>query len=172
MMTKVGKGGEVSERGVYIMESKYNVSNISKYIISKCNYEKKIITNLYLQKILYYVQGYFLKKYNMLAFDSDIEAWQYGPAIPDSYYEYCANSTKPIVFAGNEIDDYLDGISKKKHKRLIDDIIEKCMSLFTTSLVNKTCCETPWSQTGNRDIIDVKIMAAYFINNDPLELGA
>lgn len=157
--------------GTQIMESRYSFNDISKYIISKCNYDEKIITNLRLQKILYYVQGYFIKKYDILAFDSDIEAWQYGPVIPDSYYEYCANGAKPIVFDKEKMYDYLDEISERKHKRLLDAIIDKCMSFSITSLVNKTHGETPWIQAGARNKINVEIMEAYFKNNDPLELG-
>lgn len=45
----------------------YKAENIAKYIIAKCNNDKQHISNLKLQKILYYIQAEFLivKKYHM-----------------------------------------------------------------------------------------------------------
>lgn len=157
--------------GLKHMESKYSFDVISKYIIAKCNYDEKTITNLRLQKILYYVQGYFIRKYDIPAFDSDLEAWQYGPVVPDSYYKYCVYGAKPIVFEKEEMYDFLDAVHEIKDKRFIDSIIKQCMSMSITALVNKTHGETPWKLSGSREKIDIDKMTAFFKNTDPLGLG-
>ena len=66
----------------------YEVVHIAKYIINKCTIDQHPISNLQLQKILYCIQRDFLKN-DMLAFDDDFEAWQFGPVIPEVYYLFC-----------------------------------------------------------------------------------
>ncbi|MCI9005540.1 MAG: DUF4065 domain-containing protein [Lachnospiraceae bacterium] len=66
----------------------YNAMDIAKYIINKCTTDQNPISNLQLQKILYYVQKTFLEN-GIVAFDDEIEAWQFGPVVPDVYYHYC-----------------------------------------------------------------------------------
>ena len=66
----------------------YKAIDIAKYIINKCTIEQHPVSNLQLQKILYYIQKTFLQS-NLMAFDDDFEAWQFGPVIPDVYYLYC-----------------------------------------------------------------------------------
>ena len=61
---------------------------IAQYIINKCTLEKCPISNLQLQKILYYVQKTFLQN-DMLAFSDEIEAWQFGPVVREVYNKYC-----------------------------------------------------------------------------------
>lgn len=56
------------------------------------------ISNLKLQKILYFVHRDYYGKYNeKLVKDKKFEAWHYGPVIPRVYYEYVLNSADPIV---------------------------------------------------------------------------
>ena len=55
----------------------YVALDLSKYIISKCVRDGHPISNLQLQKILYYIQVYFLKHDN-IAFPDAIEAWTCG----------------------------------------------------------------------------------------------
>lgn len=66
----------------------YEAVHIAKYIINKCTIDQHPISNLQLQKILYCIQRDFLKN-DMLAFDDDFEAWQFGPVIPEVYYLFC-----------------------------------------------------------------------------------
>ena len=42
------------------MGREYDVLDIARYIINKCNEKGIIISNLKLQKLLYFVQGYML----------------------------------------------------------------------------------------------------------------
>lgn len=53
----------------------YNAIDLSKYIVSKCVIDGHPISNLQLQKILYYIQKDFLQR-DEVAFSDNIEAWQ------------------------------------------------------------------------------------------------
>lgn len=72
---------------------------IAEYMVSICVEDKKPISNLQLQKILYYVQKCYLKKdRNSPAFDDSIEAWQFGPVVPAVYYRFSGFGAMPITF--------------------------------------------------------------------------
>lgn len=62
---------------------------VAKYIVNRCVKSGTPISNLQLQKILYFVQMAFLKKLDNPCFSDDIEAWQFGPVVPVVYYHFC-----------------------------------------------------------------------------------
>lgn len=59
-----------------------NLRNICLYLF-ELNHG---LTNLKLQKLLYFVQVYCLVEFNEIAFDDQIEAWPYGPVVPEAYF--------------------------------------------------------------------------------------
>lgn len=69
--------------------------DVSRYIINKCMRDGLPVSNLQLQKILYYLQKEFLKQGGRL-FDDDFVAWQFGPAIEEVYYNYSIFGSMPI----------------------------------------------------------------------------
>ena len=66
----------------------YKALDIARYIIERCNQNSKTISNLKLQKILYFVQAEFLVAKNQPCFREKIEAWDFGPVVPDVYFAY------------------------------------------------------------------------------------
>ncbi|NEP56957.1 MAG: SocA family protein [Symploca sp. SIO2G7] len=82
---------------------------VAKYILQSQDQEDPDVTNLKLQKLLYYVQGFFVAKYGITIFDDDIEAWQHGPVVPTVYHQYktSGNSIIPVPqeAVSLEIDD-------------------------------------------------------------------
>lgn len=43
---------------------------------------EELMTNMKLQKMLYYQQGLHLAYFGTPLFDEDLEAWMYGPVVP------------------------------------------------------------------------------------------
>lgn len=73
----------------------YTANQVSKFLVFIAS--KKVIgdegetegiTNLKLQKILYFVEAYFLATVGRSLFSDEIHAWKYGPVIPDIYQTY------------------------------------------------------------------------------------
>ncbi len=62
-------------------ENEKKILLFSKYIIKKCG----DVTPLSLQKMLYYVQGFYYAFFNLFLFDEDCEAWIHGPVYKDVY---------------------------------------------------------------------------------------
>lgn len=62
-----------------------NVFDLAEYII---NYPDIHIDNLKLQKLLFYCQAVSLVINDKPIFNNRIEAWDYGPVVPEVYYKY------------------------------------------------------------------------------------
>jgi uncharacterized phage-associated protein len=66
-----------------------NVLDLSEYVLSLLDVESgDTISNLKLQKILYYLQGHFLAVFDKPLFEEKIEAWKFGPVIGNIYQKY------------------------------------------------------------------------------------
>ncbi|MDR0445733.1 MAG: DUF4065 domain-containing protein [Oscillospiraceae bacterium] len=57
------------------------------------------ISNMKLQKLLYYAQGHSLERFGRVLFPEPIEAWEHGPVVRDVYVEYSNNKSAPIPSA-------------------------------------------------------------------------
>lgn len=104
---------------------------LAKYTVTKCVDESCPISNLQLQKILYYIQRDHLKKHNTPAFEDDIEAWKFGPVVPEVYYAFCYYGAMPIRNRYENIDistcdkALIDGIIETKRKMEPWDLVEE-----------------------------------------------
>lgn len=132
----------------------YHALDLAKYIVTKCIDDEKPISNLQLQKILYYVQREFLTRYNQAAFSDDIEAWQFGPVVPNVYYHFCGFGSMKIA---RNFDSF--SLLSKRDQTLIDEIVEQKRELYPWDLVSETHKPNgAWDQIyrkglGNREII-------------------
>jgi uncharacterized phage-associated protein len=66
----------------------YEAKDIARYVVFYCHKYRYPISNLKLQKILYFIQAYFLVKANKPCFSDVIEAWDYCPIVPSVFEEY------------------------------------------------------------------------------------
>ena len=66
----------------------YSAVDIADHIVGRCAKLGRPVTNLQLQKILYYVQLNFLRAFDKYAFEDDILALRHGPAVKEVYYKY------------------------------------------------------------------------------------
>lgn len=109
----------------------FEALSIAKYAITKCVKDGCPISNLQLQKILYYVQKLFLLR-GKIAFYDKIEAWQFGPVVPTVYYQFCGFGAMPITMEF-DVDVKIDGTGTG-----IDRLIEEKRVLNPWDLVADT----------------------------------
>lgn len=135
----------------------YTAMDLSKYVIQKCIDDNQPISNLQLQKILYYIQKDFLRRGD-IAFQDEFEAWQFGPVVPDVYYRYCGNGAMPITFEfGNSSVDSFDAF-------YIDRIVEMKRMLAPWDLVRETHkADGAWAKTyqdgkGSHHVIPITLI--------------
>ncbi len=150
----------------------YNVLDIAKYVIASYWKSGTKITNLKLQKILYYIQGYSYKFCDDAAYPEQISKWPYGPVVPTAYFEYNMYRSSAIAEVS---DDELTHIIKylnnnKPLKNVIDKVIDKTIPMSAAELVNKTHEEDPWIKASNSASISPVAIARYFDRHNPLEI--
>jgi uncharacterized phage-associated protein len=63
-------------------------SDLAKHIIDSFASKGESITNLKLQKLLYYTQAWHLALHGRVFFNDRIEAWVHGPVVPSVFQEY------------------------------------------------------------------------------------
>lgn len=138
----------------------YSANDIAKYVITIFNQKGKPITNLKLQKILYYIQVAFMRKTGEPAFEDEIQAWRHGPVVPAVYYEYNQYVAEPIDIACDINELQINNQDQKK----INEVIEKCEDIPAWTLVNYTHNEYPWShcyQEGANNPISLEDIRVY-----------
>lgn len=137
----------------------YTALDISKYVVTKCTAESCAITNLQLQKILYYIQKEYLAK-GSAAFGDPIEAWKFGPVVREVYYYFCGYGAMPIVA------DY-DFMPEPADRSIIDKIVCEKRVLDPWQLVEDTHKhDKAWALTfkdgeGNKTIIDNELIRTH-----------
>lgn len=138
----------------------YNVLDVSQYVIKYSNEQDYGISNLKLQKILYFIQVYFLLEKDEPCFDDKIEAWDIGPVIPDVYdkYKQYANGGIPtedyfIIDKNNVWDSkrakYQDIITDAD-KQLINKVVDKFADRSVLGLTVLTQKQSPWINAYNQ----------------------
>lgn len=140
-----------------------NAINISKYVINKCIDYGKPISNLKLQKILYYIQAEFLVRLDNPIFLAEIEAWRHGPVVPESYYEFNSHIANNIT---NKINDCK--MIKPEEMNIINNVIRKKMEFSAWKLVEMTHNEDPWKNNyvaGGNTVIPLQDIKDYFSKN-------
>ena len=68
------------------MISAFNVADY--FLVQQDEDAGDLISNMKLQKLLYYAQGYFLAIANEPLFHERIYAWTHGPVVPKVYHKY------------------------------------------------------------------------------------
>ncbi len=156
------------------LKDKYSTLNLdviefSKYVI---NYSNEIntsqdigdaaekITNLKLQKIMYYVYSHFLVKFKRKLFNNYILAWKHGPVVAEIYNEYKGNNA-------NGIDSFSETIDLSKELdpnqiHFVNHIIIKYNEFSAVKLVYMTHSEDPWRYTEPNGIITDELIGRYF----------
>lgn len=119
----------------------YNAIDIAKYVIWYCNNYGFQISNLKLQKILYFIQAEFLVEIGIECFNNQIEAWDFGPVIPDVYHKYKIYGSADIPKSEGT---QCTGIIRNSDLRRIQDMINQCAPYSASYLVEKTHNQAPW----------------------------
>lgn len=134
---------------------------VAEYIIYEAQKRKMPVTNIKLQKLLYFVQGVYLAKHNKKAFEDDIIAWKYGPVVKDIYYKYSLYGAEPII----TVEKYDSKISLMLINA-IDIVLESFLNVNQTDLIEETIKPgSPWSYTDIDDVISIDDIKDYFLTN-------
>lgn len=138
----------------------YKAMEISQYIVNWCNNNSTIITNLKLQKLLYFLQGEFCSITGKRLIVDDFYAWRLGPVIPNVYSSFAMYSSFPLP--SRDIDFQITD----EHKEIIDNILRKYAYKSTWDLVDLSHQQDPWKYNyqifGDKSLIPYQTIEQFF----------
>lgn len=159
------------------MKDKKNMKalEVAKYFlfIAKLQDAGDTISNLKIQKLLYYAQGESLLNRGKKLFDEEIEAWDHGPVVPKVYYAYKKYEKLAIDF--KEITEFDTKLFYEEDLELIRFCYQKYACMGAWQLRNATHAEDPWRNNYVRfenAIIPRNDMQRYFKERNEAELNS
>lgn len=141
--------------------------DIAYYVLRFCSEQGKPISNLKLQKMLYFLWLDYFRRTGQSLFNEEFYAWQFGPVIPRVYNEFCA-------YAGIAIDVGTDdslACVELANRDNIHSILQLYIDKTASQLVKKTHEDgTPWSQVydggrGLRSVIPFDLIKQFASNH-------
>lgn len=79
-----------------------NAYDVANFFVKRFQEAGDPLTNLKLQKLLYYSQGWHLAMMDQPLFDERIEAWPHGPVVPPVYGSFKQYQWNPITATAAE----------------------------------------------------------------------
>lgn len=153
----------------------YHVLEVAKHVINYSIDQKNEISNLKLQKLLYYIQAAFLVDMDRKCFDSPILAWEYGPVVEEVYKNYKKYGKEQIKDRQEDIKCLMFDAEKMRIVRCtignIGDealrVIYRVVDAYAKvkdpfELVKKTHKEDPWKNTPLNEEISIDKIRTYY----------
>jgi uncharacterized phage-associated protein len=136
-----------------------NANDVARYFLCLVDEDSgDLMSNLKLQKLLYYAQGFHLATFGKPLFADKIKAWMHGPVVPDVYHEYKQYGAGAIP----RPDDFDPGQFGSELRELLDEVFEVYGQYSATALRNFTHEEPPWRNTETDQEISHDLMRRYF----------
>ncbi|HJS87765.1 MAG TPA: type II toxin-antitoxin system antitoxin SocA domain-containing protein [Acetobacteraceae bacterium] len=127
---------------------------IANFVLDRADDRGREITNLDLQKIVYFLHGHYLRRYHRPLVQGEFEAWPYGPVHRVIYDAFKGYNDTPIDGRATAFDPVrrqrreLPALIDQDIIGLIDDVLDRYLDMSTYSLVQLTHDDgTPWSRT-------------------------
>lgn len=124
-----------------------HINNACDYIITKVAEGSNSVNNIKLQKLLYYVQAWYLTfhKKPLYQENENFEAWIHGPVSRDIFERFSDTKSLYSSIGYEDIREEFDMESLDKEEREhIDTILETYAQFSGTQLENMTHDEEPW----------------------------
>lgn len=159
------------------MSAPYDVLDVCRYIIKYSTKRQEAVSNLKLQKELYFVQAAFLVITDSACFNDRIEAWDFGPVVPKAYHyfkkygglnipakEGCYYYADDDIWQTRKI-PFDDTIISDEDKKQIEIIVKRLARYPAYFLVEVTHRQSPWQDAYRQfenNIIETRAIKEYF----------
>lgn len=149
----------------------YPAITIAKWFVAWAEASDAELSNLKLQKLLYYAQGYHLARHDTPLFVDPIQAWPSGPVVEKVYNAFKRHGSGDLSLPKEDEFDWPD-VDEDSTQFLIQ-IWDQLGSLAAWRLRDMAHSETPWKEQFARGLLRAEIpksdLARFFI---PLTIAA
>jgi uncharacterized phage-associated protein len=116
-----------------------SAKNISDFFLVKAIETQSFISNLKLQKLVYYAQAWHLGIAEKEIFQEDFQAWVHGPVLPSLYHDYKHFRWAPIILEKKPELSITADLSQ-----FLEDICTEYFACEAYDLERMTHAEKPW----------------------------
>ena len=141
----------------------YRVLDVCQYIIEYSNEKEYGISNLKLQKLLYFIQAEFLVETDEKCFPEKIIAWDFGPVVLEAYHKYKIYGSCQIF--NPSINDGVCNLFTEDDRKRIKKIVDALADYSSTDLLYIIHHQSPWNHyfiPGMNNEIPVSVLKEYF----------
>lgn len=144
----------------------YDLLGVCRLIVNYSNEKDYNISNLKLQKLLYYIQAYFLVKKKRPCFDEDIEAWACGPIVPAAYmvFEQYGGCNIPEIRDGRIGKEIRACAFRKEDAEDIRRIVDVFSGYSASAMTVLSMKQGPWKECrelGKKRIAEEAILRCF-----------
>jgi len=136
-----------------------NCYDVARYFLAQIDEEAgDLISNMKLQKLVYYAQGLNLALHDRPLFAEPLESWTHGPVVPalfHTYQRYKADAIPPPR-------DMDFSIYEPQTRELLDDVYAVFGQFSAWKLYNMTHEEPPYKETPIGKKISYETLRDYF----------
>lgn len=129
-----------------------NIIYDAYYLINKFNQNERDVTNLQIQKLMYFFEAYYMNIYENVdkLYECNFNAWAFGPVAIPLYAEFKKFGNEKIILTD---DNKEKGNSIAEHKKeLLDNIYQAFKDISSTQLVEWTHMKgSPWNKVWERN---------------------
>lgn len=138
----------------------YKAIDIARKILGRATDEDsgELVSNLKLQKLLYYMQGYHLAFFDTPLFGDPIEAWMYGPVVPSVFDAFKGYGRAGIEYTGGTV------TLSDEEESLFSRVYDIYSRYSAYGLMELTHYEEPWKSTpaGRGNVIPLAVIRDFF----------
>lgn len=121
----------------------HSAAEVANVFIELAQRDSVFLSNMRLQKLVYIAYGYCLAILGRPLFDDEIQAWEYGPVIPDLYHQL-------KKFGAGEVTEFIPEVGgipgDGSERQIIENVWQAYSGFSALELSGITHNEgTPWS---------------------------
>ena len=136
-----------------------SAGDVAEYFLAQLSEDcGDTISNMKLQKLVYYAQGFSLAALGKPIFSERIKVWAHGPVVPSVWVTYTKHGAGAIPAP--------DGVSfgkfTQEQRSLLDEVYRVYGQFSAWKLRNLTHAEPPWRDAPKNGVITHKALREYF----------
>jgi uncharacterized phage-associated protein len=148
----------------------YDVREIANFVLDAAEAEGVGVTNLSVNKVVYFLHAFFLVRFDRPLVTAKIEAWNYGPVFRELYREFKSFEDKPITSRAHRINPETGTLELCEYDFSVDEreflerLARKYVRFSPGTLVSMSHERgSPWDQVWNHDKV---VNASMNISNE------
>lgn len=131
----------------------YESEAVANYFLDLAEKERTPLSPMKIQKLVYFAHGWYLAVYDKPLLAVPVQAWSYGPVIPDLYHEFKMYGNSPIVAPATR---FVRGVwtrpkiedNDRESRALLEKVWQEYKGFDALTLADMTHTpDSPWLKT-------------------------